>query len=130
MNSYREAVSTQSPGLPRLAATLGIGGMATATLTGLRFVVALDPGLPKRQPWAGGLNRFAVKNANVSSQALKCSNFDFDWPCMLLCRHFDGAKAFRVLFQSVQVPRIKAGRIGKRVRIPRGRATVNVFAKS
>src|SRR6185503_14894266 len=48
---------------------------------------------------------------------------------MLLCRHFNGTETFRVLFQSVQVPRIKAGRIGKRVRIPHGRATVNDFAK-
>jgi len=35
---------------------------------------------------------------------------------------------FHSSFKCVRVPRIKAGRIGKRVRIPRGRATVNDFA--
>src|SRR5882724_5936438 len=46
---------------------------------------------------------------------------------MIRCAHSNGT-LFRRSLKYVLVPRIKAGRIGKRVRIPRGRATVNDFA--
>src|SRR5438105_3533573 len=49
--------------------------------------------------------------------------FDFGRARVVVCGHRRN-RLFRSSFQSVQVPRIKAGRIGKRVRIPRGRATV------
>src|SRR5437764_1641148 len=46
---------------------------------------------------------------------------------MIKCAHSKRNMVPRSLTY-VQVSRIKAGRIGKRVRIPRGRATVNDFA--
>jgi hypothetical protein len=56
--------------------------------------------------------------------------FDFPNIHMIRCAHSETESNFRSSFKCVQVPRIKAGRIGKRVRIPRGRATVNDFAES
>ncbi|HEX3229494.1 MAG TPA: hypothetical protein VHQ95_11040, partial [Pyrinomonadaceae bacterium] len=43
MAFYREAVSAQSPGLPRFAATQGIVQRRAATLTGLRLVITRYP---------------------------------------------------------------------------------------
>ena len=56
-------------------------------------------------------------------------NFDIVAFACYFAATSNGAKTFRVLLHSVQVLRIKAERIGKRVRIPHGRATVNDFAK-
>jgi hypothetical protein len=54
-------------------------------------------------------------------------SFDPNVAGVISCTHIPEPEVPQFFQIYVQVPRIKAGRIGKRVRIPRGRATVNDF---
>ena len=63
-----EAVESQSPGLPRFAATLGSLKRRVATLSGLGTSSALTTQRSLRQRWAACRNRFVVKNLDRTNR--------------------------------------------------------------